>query len=185
MEVLWFAKMTVPCKVNSSMEELTEFIQSNPDSRELKRALAVQMVLQKYTYFAIRDVLQVSVGFISKWMQIFEAQGLAGLVLQHQGSVGYLDAKQHQAVLNWLQEKNYWNLSELQHHIEDTYAVMFASQQSYYELFADAGISWKKTQKRNPKADPDLVEKKTGHHRLVGEPPTGDQHGEVSGVFSR
>jgi transposase len=56
------------------MDELTGFIQSNPDSRELKRALAVQMVLQEYTYFAIRDVLQVSVGFISKWKQAYERQ---------------------------------------------------------------------------------------------------------------
>jgi hypothetical protein len=27
-------------------------------------------------------------------------------------------------------------------------------------LFHEAGIRWKKTQKRNPKKDPDLVEKK-------------------------
>ncbi len=32
------------------MEELIEFIQANPDSRELKRALAVQMVMQNYKY---------------------------------------------------------------------------------------------------------------------------------------
>ena len=31
------------------MEELMDFIQGNPDSRELKRALAVQMVMQNYT----------------------------------------------------------------------------------------------------------------------------------------
>lgn len=177
IEVVWFLVTTVLRIVNLSMKELTEFIQSNPDSRELKRALAVQMVLQAYTYFAIRDVLQVSVGFISKWKQVFEAQGLAGLVLQHQGSVGYLDAKQRQAVLNWLKEKNYWNLSELQQHIEDVYEVVFASNQSYYELFADAGISWKKTQKRNPKADPELVEKKTGNHSVAGKTPPGDRHG--------
>ena len=56
------------------MDELTEFIQSNPDSRELKRALAVQMVLQDYTYYQIRDVLKVSIGFISKWRQSYEHQ---------------------------------------------------------------------------------------------------------------
>lgn len=61
------------------MEKLSEFIQSNPDSRELKRGLAVQMVMHKYTYFEIRDVLQVSVGFISKWKQSFEEQGISGL----------------------------------------------------------------------------------------------------------
>lgn len=154
------------------MEELAEFIQSNPDPRELKRALAVQMVLQKYSYFAIRDVLQVSVGFISKWKQAFVEQGLTGLRLQHQGSVGYLDAKQRQATIDWLKQKNYWNLLELQQHIEEVYEVVFASNQSYYDLFAYAGISWKKTQKRNPKADPKVVEKKTGNHGLVGKTST-------------
>ncbi|MDJ0554084.1 MAG: hypothetical protein QNJ68_06535 [Microcoleaceae cyanobacterium MO_207.B10] len=48
------------------MEELDELIGSNPNPRELKRALAVQMVYQRYTYHEIRDVLKVSVGFISK-----------------------------------------------------------------------------------------------------------------------
>ncbi|WP_414583119.1 hypothetical protein [Scytonema sp. PCC 10023] len=48
------------------MEELTDFIQGKPDPRELKRALAVQMVMQNYTHFQIRDILQVSVGFVTK-----------------------------------------------------------------------------------------------------------------------
>lgn len=150
------------------MDELTEFIQSNPDPRELKRALAVQMVLQDYTYYQIRDVLKVSIGFISKWRQSYEHQGLAGLHLRHHGSKGYLTAEQKQAVLAWLRQKNYWNLGELQHHLEQEYDVVFESKQSYYTLFAAAGISWKKTQKRNPKADPQVVEKKTGDHSVVG-----------------
>lgn len=156
------------------MDELTEFIQSNPDSRELKRALAVQMALQEYTYFAIRDILQVSVSFISKWKQAYQTQGVAGLALQHRGSLAYLNANQRQAVIDWLKEKNYWNLGELQQHLEDTYNVVFASRQSYYQLFSTAGISWKKTQKRNPKADPKVVEKKTANHRLVGTTSSAD-----------
>lgn len=123
------------------MDELTKFIQSNPDSRELKRALALQMVLKGYTYFAIRDVLQVSVGFISKWKQVFHEHELTGLALQHQGSIGYLDTHQRQTVIAWLKQKDYWNLSELQQHIEDNYAVVFASNQSYYELCAEVGIT--------------------------------------------
>lgn len=75
---------------------------------------------------------------------------------------------QRQAVIAWLQSKNYWNLGELQGHIQDEYDVVFDSKQSYYTLFEQAGISWKKTQKRNPKEDPKLVEKKTGDYRLVG-----------------
>lgn len=150
------------------MNELTEFIESNPDPRELKRALAVQMVNQNYTYYAIRDVLKVSVGFITKWRQRYEQQGVAGLHLRHQGSRGQMTPEQRQAVLVWLKQKHYWNLGELQQHLEEQYDVVFESKQSYYTLFADAGISWKKTQKRNPKADPAVVEKKTGAYSLVG-----------------
>ena len=41
-----------------------------------------------------------------------------------------------------------------------TYDVVFASLQSYYALFSEAGISWKKTQQSNPRKDPDLVKEK-------------------------
>jgi len=71
-------------------------------------------------------------------------------------------------VLEWLKQKNYWDLQELQAYLENSYGVVFRSLQSYYELFQEAGISWKKTQKRNPKKDPELVEKKTGNYFLAG-----------------
>lgn len=148
------------------MEELIELIQSNPDPRELKRALAVQMVLQGYTYFAIQDVLQVSVGFISKWKQAFERDGATGLALRYQGSVGYLAPQQRQAVIGWLKQQQSCRLKDLQQHLDETYGVVFASAQSYYQLLAEAGMSWKKTQKRNPKSDPDLVEKKNWKSQL-------------------
>ena len=115
--------------------------------------------MQEYTYFEIRDVLQVSVGFISKYKQLFKEQGIAGLTLKHQGSTGYLDTSARLAVIEWLQCKNYWNLSELEQHVLDTYNVTFASKQSYYDLFKEAGISWNSTQKRNPKLDLELVKK--------------------------
>jgi len=121
------------------MEELVEFIQSNPDSRELKRALAVQMVLKGYLYRQIAEIISVSDSFISKWWLAFEAEGLIGLQLSYQGSKGYLNAEQRQAVINWLQQKNYWNLVQLQQHIQDTYSIKFKSRQSYYELFALRG----------------------------------------------
>ena len=141
------------------MGELVEFIQSNPEPRELKRALAVQMVLKGYVYRQIAEILHVSDSFISKWWLVFKIKGLLGLRLSYQGSKGYLSVQQRQAVLNWLQQKNYWNLGELQQHISRTYRLKFKSRQSYYELFAVAGISWKKTQKSNPKKDPELVKK--------------------------
>jgi len=142
------------------LDDLKEFIQSNPDPRELKRAVAVQMFLQGYKHREIQGILGVSSGFISKWTRLYEQCGVPRLKLGYQGSVGYLEPEQRQAVITWLQTKNYWNLGELQGHIQDGYDVMFNSKQSYYTLFEEAGISWKKTQKCNPKEDPALVQKK-------------------------
>jgi putative transposase len=56
-------------------------------------------------------------------------------------------------------KKNYWNLGETKSYIEERYEIVFSSQQSYYEIFDSAGLSWKKSQKRNPKTDPELVKK--------------------------
>lgn len=137
-----------------------EFISTNPDPRELKRALAVRMARQNYSYYQIRDTLGVSVGFISNCVQKFEREGIQGLKLKHKGSDGYLTVTQKQAVLNWLKQKSYWQLSELQTHVETSDGVRFASLQSYYSLFSEAGISWKKTQKSNPRKNPDLVSQK-------------------------
>ena len=140
--------------------DLKQFIDNNPDARELKRALAVQMVQQNYRYEDIQGVLQVSLGFISKWKQRFAGEGVKGLRLGYRGARPYLSAEQRAKVLEWLKQKQYWHLPELQHHLDETYGVVFASKQSYYELFHDARIHWKKTQTTNPKRDPELVEKK-------------------------
>lgn len=142
------------------MEELTDFIEANPDPRELKRALAVQMVMQNYTHSQIGEILRVSVGFVNKWKYAFFEQGMAGLKLKHQGSRGYLTSVQRQAVIDWLKQKNYWHLDELKQYVEDSFGVVFESNQSYYELFQQAKITWKKTQKTNPNKDADLVAKK-------------------------
>ena len=165
------------------MEELVEFIQSNPDSRELKRALAVQMVLKGYLYRQIAEILSVSDSFMSKWWLVFESVGVIGLQLSYKGSKGYLNAGQRQAVINWLQQKNYWNLTQLQQHIQDTDSIKFKSRQSYYELFALSGISWKKTQKRNPKKDPELVQKKTRNSCPTESMATGDSGRKNECIF--
>ena len=142
------------------MEELIEFIQGNPDPRELKRALSVQMVMRNYKHLTIGKILGVSVGFVNKWKYIFVEQGISGLRLRYKGSKSYLALGQKQIVLNWLQQKNYWHLSELKEYLSDNFDVVFGSNQSYYDLFNQANISWKKTQKKNPRKDAELVAKK-------------------------
>lgn len=152
------------------LDDLKNFIDSNPDARELKRAVAVQMFLKGYKHREIGESIGVSSGFISKWTGQYEQLGVTGLRLGYPGSVGALKPEQRQLVIAWLKEKNYWNLAELQAYIDAEYGVVFDSKQSYYTLFEQAGISWKKTQKRNPKADPAWVEKKTGDSGMVREP---------------
>lgn len=69
-------------------------------------------------------------------------------------------APKHSSVISWLKQKNYWHLEELKEYIEENFNVIFESNQSYYDLFKQANISWKKTQKINPRKDEDLVAKK-------------------------
>ncbi|MFM7888118.1 MAG: helix-turn-helix domain-containing protein [Pseudanabaena sp.] len=58
------------------MEDLTEFIESTPPSRELKRAIAVQMVQQNMTYESIAKMLCVSTSFVGKWKQALKKKEL-------------------------------------------------------------------------------------------------------------
>jgi len=148
-------------------EELQEFIEANRDARELKRGVSVQMYLEGYKHREIKDILGVGSGYVSKWTKIYVDKGLEGLLLGYKGKSSYLSEMQSQAINAWLQAKNYWNLVELQEYIEDEYNVVFESKQSYYAIFEKAGISWKKTQKHNPKGNPTIIQKKRGDYRMA------------------
>ena len=117
------------------MEELIDFIQANPDSRELKRALAVELVIKNYKPSIIANILGGSVSFISKWKYIFLEQGITGLKLKYIGSRSYLSSAQKETVLSWLKQKDYWHLSELKKYLLDSFNVVFESNQSYYDKF--------------------------------------------------
>lgn len=86
---------------------------------------------QGYRHQEIQNLLQASSGFIRDWFVAFEQQGIDGLRLGYQGAQPYLNTTQRQAVVEWLRQKNYWHLLELQQHLEETYGVMFQSKQSY------------------------------------------------------
>jgi putative transposase len=135
------------------MEELDAFIESVRDPRELKRGLAVRMTISGYKHREIIKILQVSSGFISKWKQEYIINGVEALKLNYQGSRGYLSQSEKQQVLVWLEQKNDWNLNELEYHLAQEFEVTFAAKSSYYDLFHAAGISWKKSQKKNPGKD--------------------------------
>lgn len=138
---------------------LTTFIQSNPDARELKRALAVKLVLAGERYSKITQILGMHKSCITTWKQSFEAQGLGGIKLGYQGSKSYLAQEQREEVVTWLRTKDYWSLDELVTYLDEHYGVVYQSKQSYYTLLSEANISWKKSQKVNPSTQPELVKK--------------------------
>jgi len=144
----------------ASIAVLTEFIQSNPDARELKRALAVKLAVMGKPYADITELLGLHKSSISTWKQSFVAQGLDGIRLGYQGSKSYLSIEQKAQVTSWLKTQVSWNLDELVSYLDEQYGVIYQSKQSYYDLFETAGISWKKSQKVNPKHDAEIVKNK-------------------------
>lgn len=146
--------------MEKQLQELDEWIKSKLDSRELKRAIGVKLALSGWAYRAIAEVLNVSPSFISKWKKRFQAAGVEGLKLSYQGAKSYLTEQEKQAVITWLKEQEYWDLSELECYLLETYDVVFQSPTSYYELLKEARVTWQKAQKKNPRHDPELVKKK-------------------------
>jgi len=144
----------------TSLASLDSFIQSNPDARELKRALAVKMEQTGYSHQQIGEVLNVSVAFVTKWKRRFLDEGIDSLRLAYQGFKPYLENSQRQQVLTWLTDQDHHSVPELSAYLRDTFSVTFQSKQSYYDLLAEAKISWKKSQSTNPKADPQQVAEK-------------------------
>ena len=140
------------------IEELEKFIKEAKDARELKRAQAVKMILQQKSYHEIKECVGVSHSFISKWKNQVLLNGVESLRVQYKGGKGYLKTEQVEEIIEWLQCQKNWSTDQLRAHIDEHYGVVFQSNQSYYSLFEKAKISWKKTQKKNPKKDDKLVE---------------------------
>lgn len=137
--------------------DLTAFLAEKRDSREYRRALAVKLALQGYLYEAISDMLDVTPGFISQVKKAYETAGTAGLTLKYQGTPSYLSSEERQAVIAWLKSQPEWSIERLHDYLATTYGVVFQSRQSYYQLLADAEITYKQAQRSNPKGDPARV----------------------------
>ncbi len=73
---------------------LNNFIDSATDSRELKRALAVKLRKEGRTIAEVADTLNMSPGYVSKWVGIYKKQGVTGLRVQYKGFRSYLDSEQ-------------------------------------------------------------------------------------------
>ncbi len=129
---------------------IEEFIASNPDPRELKRALAIKMRLEGMKHKQIQPVLGVASSYISRWEKCYQAHGVSGLRLAHKGSTGYLSKAQRASIISWIQQKSQRTLWELIDYVEHEHQVLYRSLESYYNLLKAAGMSWHKGQKKAP-----------------------------------
>ncbi len=142
------------------MLNLEEIIANSKDTREVKRALAVKMIVQGFEGYQIEGILQVSSSFISKWKLIYEAEGAEGLLLKYIGKKSYLDEDSRQEVISFLKQKKTFSVEDLRDYLEEKYQVIYKSKQSYYKLLKEGGLSWKRTEKVNPKRNDVVVEQK-------------------------
>lgn len=139
------------------MTDLQQFIQQAGDSRELKRALAVQNTLAGRPWNEVASELGVTRSFIGKWRWRYKRDGLPSLRIGYTGSRGKLTEPEKAEVLKWIQAQASWDVRALSGHIATTYGVCYKSLQSYYTLLKRARISWKRTHDQNPRADPKKI----------------------------
>jgi len=133
----------------SSLEDIID----SPANLEVKRALAVKMILVDFKTEDICALLNVSDSFVSKWKIMYENEGAEALKLNYKGGKGFLTEDQRYEIIFHLRNQPYCSVEELRDYIERHYGVVYQSKQSYYDLLKEGGLSWHQTQAINPNRD--------------------------------
>ena len=93
------------------LQELSDFIDGNPDPRELKRAMSVMMWIEGVPGPKSQKILNVSATFISQSKMKFIKNGVEELKLKYQGSKAYLSRAQRLEIINYLDTKRVFELT--------------------------------------------------------------------------
>jgi putative transposase len=133
----------------SSLENIIDL----PANLEVKRALAVKMILFEFKTEDICALLNVSDSFVSKWKIRFENEGADALKLNYKGGKGFLTADQHDEIIFHLRMQPHYSVEELRDSIEYHYGVVFHSKPSYDDLLKEGRLSWHQTQAAHPNRD--------------------------------
>jgi putative transposase len=136
---------------------LDQIIDESRDAREVKRALSVKLAKAGEKPSKIREWLNVSEAYISKWKGRYEKGGAEALRMGYEGDAGYLSQEQRGEVLGWIASLARVSVEEVRDYIEEKYAVVYRSKQSYYELLEAGGMSYHRSEKVNPKHKPEKV----------------------------
>lgn len=135
------------------MRNIDEIINESRDAREVKRAICVKMALSGKGAVQISELLNVPAQYVSKWKGRYEEHGALGLLLGYRGSQSYLSTEQRQEVLNWIGLHETITVEAVRDYVEERYGVDDESKQSYYDLMQYGGMSYHKSEKRNPLRD--------------------------------
>lgn len=140
-----------------TLDQVNTFLDRTKDAREYKRAMAVKLLLLEFEPRDIAELLHVTESFVSKWKGLCFEHGTDVFVLKYHGYQGYLTPEQRQSITAWIKAQKPQNMDDLIAFIRTTYHIEFKSRQSYYDLFAEAGITWKRAQSQHPNKDPDRI----------------------------
>jgi putative transposase len=102
-------------------------------------------------------MLNVTESFVSKWKKQCFDHGVDALTIKYYGYQGYLTPEQRQSITEWIKAQKTWNIDDLVAFVRTAYGIEFKSRQSYYDMCADAGITWKRAQSQHPDKDPDRI----------------------------
>ena len=135
------------------MRSLDEIISESRDAREVKRAVCVKMALNEMPTSQVCEMLNVSPQYVSKWRSTYHAGGAAALLLAHRGSESYLTPEARSQIIGWIKGHETISIEAVRDYVEEQFGVVYQSKQSYYDLMMAGGLSYHKSEKRNPKRD--------------------------------
>jgi len=139
------------------MTSLDEIINGSRDAREVKRAVCVKMAMSGMPTAQITEMLNVTPQYVSKWRVRYEQEGATSLLAGYRGSESYLTSEHRAEILSWIKSHATISVEAVRDYVEENYSVVYQSKHSYYDLLAAAGLSYHKSEKRNPKRDEALV----------------------------
>lgn len=130
---------------------LDEFLATVRDAREYKRALVVHLCERGHRAAEVARMLDVSEAFVSTCRKRYAQDGVASFTLGYRGGTSRLSDDERTEVLAWIAAHEKPNLRLRHAYLKGTFAVVYDSRQSYYDVLKAAGLAHKKTQAANPK----------------------------------
>jgi len=147
----------------SEIKAFRQAEQSTRDAYELRRLQAVRMYGSGDPIPKIQKMVSAGESTIRQWVMRYQVDGVSGLASQWQGgNANKLTAEQHADLIQRIDtytpdqviapdvridEGIFWTIRDFRMVIEQWYGVTYKSNNSYYKLMRDCGLSYQKAEK--------------------------------------